>query len=134
MEQKNETSEGRKEAQILQDSTSPEDIKAFIKTRVRITRKRLNLQAFIGLFIFGWLMKVNYDDLGEKGFGWAFLISMAIVFAIGKQAEPMAFIAMPFIYIAAWIHTNILLTNLENQARESFLNTKENKTDVDSQI
>jgi len=134
MESKNETSQLIKEVQPEINENIQDDINSFVKKRIGITRKRLNIQAFIGLFIFGWLMKMNYDDLGEKGFGWAFLISMAFFFAIGNQAEPMAFIALPIIYIAAWIHTNILLTNLENKARESFISMKEKKADVHAQI
>ena len=104
----------------------PEVVAAYIKNHTAISRKYLNVQAFIGMFIFGWLMQLNYNALGEKGFGWAFLIAMAFVFAIGRQVEPMIFFAVPIIYVAAWIHTNALLTSKQRIAREQFFkeNTK----------
>ena len=134
MDLKNENLEDAQKTQSLQNVQNQGDINDFVKKRVRITRKSLNIQAFIGLFIFGWLMKMNYDDLGEKGFGWAFLIIMAIIFAIGKQAEPKAFFVLPVIYIAAWIHTNILLSNLEKQARDAFSDLNLRNKDNDTQI
>ncbi len=100
----------------------PEVVATYIKNHIVISRKYLNVQAFIGMFIFGWLMQWNYNALGEKGFGWAFLIAMAFVFAIGRQVEPMIFFAAPVIYVAAWIHTNALLTSKQRIAREQFFN------------
>lgn len=64
-------------------------------------------------------MKMNYDDLKRKAFGWAFLIVEAILFSVGRQSqEPAAFTLMAVVYIGAWIHTNMILSNKERAARE----------------
>jgi hypothetical protein len=86
---------------------------------VLITRKKLNVRAFIGVFIFGWLMVMNYDDLGKKGYGWAFLFLAASFSAIGIQFDSSAFIWATIIYLGAWIHTNLLLSILQKQTIES---------------
>jgi hypothetical protein len=115
-------------------------INAFVDKRVGVTRKGLNLKAFIGIFIFGWLMKMNYDDLGEKGMGWAFIVASAVLFSIGRrQPEPMIFVVIGLIiYAGAWIHTNVLLTNKQVIAREQFYkeNSKEdmNVEDVQQKV
>jgi hypothetical protein len=103
----------------------PDNISSYIKNHVGISRKELNVKAFIGIFIFGWLMKINYDDLGEKGFGWSFLVVLAIVYAIGKQVEPMIFAVAPVIYVAAWVHTNVLLTRKQRIAEREYFNEYE---------
>jgi hypothetical protein len=97
---------------------SPQEL---IDKQIGITRTRLNVQAGIGLFIFGWLMKMNYDDLGEKTYGRVFLISCIFFLVIGKQTNsPFAFVIAALIYIIAWIHTNLILTNLQNQIKENY--------------
>ena len=112
------------ETQPPEKKYDPETITDYVNKHAGISRTRLNIQAFIGIFIFGWLMKINYDHLGMKGLGWAFLIAMALVFAIGRQVEPMIFAVGLVIYVAAWVHTNVLLTNKQRIAREQFF--KEN--------
>lgn len=91
----------------------------------------MNVRGAIGVFIFGWLMKMNYDDLGEKGFGWAFLISFAVIFAVTRQAGPDAVVPAVciglLIYAGAWVHTNVLLTERERVAKERFLQEREAK-------
>jgi len=112
------------DTQTQSEKFDQDTIDAFVNKRVGISRTGLNVKAIIGVFIFGWLMKMNYDDLGQKNTGWAFLIAMAIVFAIGRQIEPMIFILGLIIYVVSWIHTNILLSNKQRIAREQFF--KEN--------
>jgi len=104
----------------------------YMNLEIGISRMRLNIQAFIGLFIFGWLMKMNYDDLKQSGFGWALLIAMAFLFAIGRQVEPNAFFLVAVIYIAAWIHTNVILSNKQNAAKKKYLTRDAKRDDVDS--
>lgn len=96
-------------------------IQAYIDKRVGLTRKRLNVQAAIGVVVFGWLMKVNYDELGATPFGWAFLITEAFIIAIARQVEPMVGILAPIVYLAAWVHTNAMLSEKQRLAREQRL-------------
>jgi hypothetical protein len=97
----------------------------YIKRNTGISRTRLNVQAFIGLFIFGWLMSMNYDALKKKGLGWAFLIIFAILLITSYQAEPGLWFLAIAVYLGAWIHTNVLLTQQQKEAREKFLALKE---------
>ena len=97
-------------------------IDVFIDKSVGTTRTGLNLRAFIGMFIFGWLMKINYDVFGEKSLGWVIIIIYAFLFALGRrQPDPTLFLGIgAIIYIGAWIHINFLLTNKQKMAREQF--------------
>ncbi len=107
------------------------NINARYNNRVLITRKKLNIRALIGAFVFGWLMVMNYDDLGKKGCGWAFLFLAGLFSAIGAVLDSNAFICVTIIYFGAWVHTNLLLSNLQKQLRDSnySLITETEKTD-----
>ena len=105
--------------QNQEDKYDPQIIASYVNKQVGISRTSLNVKALIGLFIFGWLMKMNYDSLGEKRFGWIFLLSMVFCLVIGERSWPMFVIGF-VIYVAAWIHTNSLLTNKQQIAREQF--------------
>ena len=96
----------------------------FIKRNTGISRTRLNVQAFIGLFIFGWLMSMNYDALKKKGLGWAFLIIFAILLISSYQIQSGLWFLAIGIYLGAWIHTNVLLTQQQKEAKEKFLELK----------
>lgn len=106
------------------DSKAVED---YIKKSVGISRDALNIRAAIGLIVFGWLMYMNYADLGRKRLGWAFLIAMGFVIAIGRLVEPIVGILGLVIYVAAWVHTNAILTEKQRIAREQYF--KEKNTD-----
>lgn len=99
-------------------------IEDYVNSKVGISRKALNIRAAIGIIVFGWLMMMNYDSLGKKGLGWAFLIAMAFVFAIARQVQPMVGILAPIIYVAAWVHTNAILSEKQRIAREQYLREK----------
>jgi hypothetical protein len=100
----------------------PTDTK--VKKIIGVSRTALNVRAFIGLFIFGWLMMMNYSDLNKPGFGWAFLITMAPLFMIctrglagNPNAEAIAGVLLLLVYCGAWIHTNVILSNLQREYR-----------------
>lgn len=108
-------------------ATLPDDdpeLIEYIKRNTGISRTRLNVQAFIGLFIFGWLMSMNYDALKKKGLGWAFLIIFAILLITSYQAQPGLWFLAIAVYLGAWIHTNVLLTQQQKEAKEKFLALK----------
>lgn len=111
------------ELPVIVPDDDPELIE-YIKRNTGISRTRLNVQAFIGLFIFGWLMSMNYDALKRKGLGWAFLIIFAILLITSYQAQPGLWFLAIGVYLGAWIHTNVLLTQQQNEAKEKFLALK----------
>jgi hypothetical protein len=96
----------------------------YIKRNTGISRTRLNVQAFIGLFIFGWLMSMNYDALNKKGLGWTFLIVFAILLITSYQVQSGLWFLAIAVYLGAWIHTNVLLTQQQKEAKEKFLALK----------
>lgn len=120
-----ETLRAKDSAQASNSISDPQQIEdLYVNKQVGISRKALNVQAAIGIVVFGWLMKMNYDELGHKELGWAFLIAMAFVYALATQVEPMVGILAPVIYVAAWIHTNAILSKKQRLAREQYLRQK----------
>jgi len=101
-------------------TTDTKVINDYINKTVGISRTKLNVQAGIGVFIFGWLMKMNYDDLGESGFGKAFFWVMIGCLVAAKQIEPMLVVVALVIYLAAWVHTNVILTEKQRIVREEY--------------
>ncbi|MFZ0472103.1 MAG: hypothetical protein WAL94_05780 [Bacteroidales bacterium] len=108
------------ELPVIVPDDDPELIE-YIKRNTGISRTRLNVQAFIGLFIFGWLMSMNYDALRKKGLGWAFLIIFAILLITSYQVQPGLWFLAIGVYLGAWIHTNVLLTQQQKEAKEKFI-------------
>ena len=98
------------------------NMRAYVNEKVGISRTRLNIQAAIGLLTFGILMKITYDDLGQKRCGWNILIALIIATALARQEETVTLELIPvLIYIGAWIHTNLLLTQKQRLAKDQFL-------------
>ncbi len=101
------------------------EIEDHVNWEVGISRRKLNIRAAIGIVIFGWLMKMNYDDLGHRGTGWLFMIAMGVALAIAWRAESdFARLIPTFIYVAAWVHTNAILSGKQSIAREQHLREK----------
>jgi hypothetical protein len=69
-------------SQVSNSTLETKSIEDYVNSKVGISRKALNIRSAIGIIVFGWLMKMNYDDWGQKGLGWAFLVAMAFIFAI----------------------------------------------------
>jgi len=78
---------------------------------VTISRTSLNVRFLIGLFIFGWLMTIVYDDLGKKGLGKLYFILLCIFVAAGINFNPMFALGAPVVYAIAWVHANVILSN-----------------------
>ena len=76
-----------------------------------ISRSGLNIMCFIGVFIFGWLLVVVFNQLGKKGIGWLYIIPVIFFFSVSRSGPAeLGFIALT-IYIAGWIHANAVLSN-----------------------
>lgn len=101
-----------------------------------ISRVSLNVMAFIGVFIFGWLMAVVYSHLGKGKQGWSYLIPMIICLSIGKNTGQAIFIVVGIIiYITAWIHANMILSRYEWTAKERIAEIKNrNDTEIDPEL
>ena len=107
---------------LITDFNDPE-LADYLDRNIGISRTTLNVQAFIGLFIFGWLMSTTYDSLNEKGLGWTFLIVLIfLIVAGGRQPEPAVYyILASVLYFGAWVHTNLLLSSQQKIWGEKFL-------------
>jgi len=114
------------EARIRQNRPFSNEVDDYINKSVGLSSATLNTRAAIGIVVFGWLMKMNYDDLGKKRMGSMFLVAMALVLAIASQVNPQVGILAPIIYVAAWVHTNQILARKQRVAREQYF--KENNT------
>ena len=85
-----------------------------------ISRVALNLLCFIGVFVFGWLMVVVFARLGRSGTGWKYAIGVMALSSIVRDAMNPALILLPaMLYMAGWIHANVLLSEYESMAREN---------------
>ena len=83
-----------------------------------ISRTALNVMAGIGIFIFGWLILFVYQLLGKSKLGWVYLITFGVcAIVLGRIWVEFWFIGI-IIYIAAWIHANIILSGYQSAARQ----------------
>ena len=83
-----------------------------------ISRKAINIIAFAGLFIFGWLITIAFDLLGKgKTGGWYFKALLVTLLIARFFAPPLGILAL-IIYITACIHANLLLSHYKKLARE----------------
>lgn len=100
-----------------------------------ISRTSLNVTAFIGVFIFGWLITIVFDRLGKKGLGWGYFILCGFFAAGSVQINPAFGLIAALIYIGAWIHANIILSRYHSLARERIQEIDRIKPpEIDSQM
>ena len=90
---------------------------AHIPPPLPISRLSLNLMAFIGLFIFGWLIAVVFDKLGRRGLGWAYLVPVLAMGSLSRQVDVGFAFGAFLIYVVAWFHANMILSSLEATRR-----------------
>jgi hypothetical protein len=69
--------------------------------------------AFIGVFIFGWLIAVVFDKLGRRGLGWAYLVPVLAMGTLSRQVDVGFAFGAFLIYVVAWFHANMILSSLE---------------------
>jgi len=106
---------------------TPDSLKVlekYIDRSVGISRRKLNIRAAIGIIIFGWLMKMNYDDLGHNKLGWVFLAVIIALLSVARQVKPRVGYLAPIIYVAAWVHANTILSKKQLIAKKQYLAEK----------
>lgn len=83
-----------------------------------ISRAGLNIMCAIGAFIFGWLLAIAFNHLGKGGKGWLYVVPVILFMILSADgADELRLIGF-LIYIAGWIHSNIILSQYESLARQ----------------
>ena len=103
----------------IHGNNSPNPNSKYIAIVSSVSRKSIIIRCIIGLFVFGWLITMVFEDLGEKGIGWGYFIAMAVFAAIAKQSDPMLFIVVAIIYIIGCIHANVLYSQYKTLAKSN---------------
>ncbi len=91
-----------------------EELRNYVVKSPGISRATLNILAFVGIFVFGWLMLVNFNILGRRNLGLLYFvptIALAILF------WPLAI----FVYIVGWIHANVILSRYKTAAKHRII-------------
>lgn len=94
-----------------------QELNDYILKAQGISRKGLNIIIFIGVFLFGWLLAVAFDMLGKKGTGWCYLIPLIVILAMSRHNASEIAVAAPIIYVAGWIHANVVLSKYQSVSR-----------------
>lgn len=105
-----------------------EELKNYVQNAEGISRTRLNVYAAIGVFIFGWLILIVFSRLGKKDLGWKYFGPFLVSFAISK-AVPVVGLLVLTVYIAAWVHANMILSEYQSSARQR-ISEIQNLTDI----
>lgn len=82
-----------------------------------ISRTKLNVMCFIGLFIFGWLLGMAFHQMGKKTTGLCYVVPLVMLLIVSLTAPGLGFL-VPVIYIFGWIHANTVLSRLQSLARQ----------------
>lgn len=94
-----------------------EEIREYTLKAYGMKRSTLNIVAFFGIFIFGWLIAVIFSLLGKKRQGWKYLIPIIFFSVLARRGWQIYYFLAPTIYIIAWIHSNITLSRFERLAK-----------------
>jgi hypothetical protein len=97
------------------------ELNHYVMDTTGIGRKGLNIMCFIGIFIFGWLLAIVFDELGKKGKGWFYIVPIIGILVISRQSETILGILAPIIYIIGWIHANLILSRYQSLARKRIM-------------
>lgn len=95
-----------------------EELNNYVLKAQGISRSGLNIMCFIGVFIFGWLLAVAFDQLGKKGKGWGYLVPIIFIVAISRQGTAELGVIAPIIYVIGWIHANVVLSRYQSFAKQ----------------
>ncbi len=86
-----------------------------------ISRNLLNIFCFIGVFIFGWLLHLSFVLLGKRKIGLVYVFPILILFNLYRNGtiHPVTFYFWgPIVYLAGWVHVNMLLSRYQSLARK----------------
>jgi len=83
-----------------------------------LSRKALNIIAFIGIFIFGWLIALVFTFLGKQKPGYRYVMAILVILIFGRRLVPGIEILASVIYISGWIHANLVLSHCKTLARK----------------
>lgn len=110
------------------------ELSKYVLKAIGISRTALNIWAFIGMFIIGWLIAFVFSMLGKGRVGCAYLIPIWILAFMGRlNDEPLVVILSVALYIAAWVHANVVLSRYESAARQRITEIdRQGKADIDS--
>lgn len=99
-----------------------------------ISRKALNIMAFIGLFIFGWLLLMVFENLGKGKRGWWYVWPIIIAISIGRFVPFIGLLA-PLIYLVGCLDANAILTHCKKLAKERIAQIESQaEVGIDTQI
>jgi hypothetical protein len=93
-----------------------DELNYFMLKSPGLSRARLNITCFIGLFIFGWLLVSVFDILGNKRTGYFYIVLLWISLAISWTFTHWFGYIGVLIYFAGWVHANIILSNIRASA------------------
>ncbi len=103
-----------------------EELHNYVLNAQGITRAGLNVMCAIGLFIFGWLLVMAFNQLGKGARGWFYVVPVIFFLVISRgEAAALWFIA-PIIYIAGWVDANLVLSRYESQAKQRITEIEQN--------
>ncbi|MFH1094061.1 MAG: hypothetical protein V1739_07940 [Candidatus Omnitrophota bacterium] len=100
---------------------SNQELRDYLTKAEGISRRGLNIMCFIGVFIFGWLLAVVFGMLGRKNQGWFYIVPLIVILSISRTSESGIVILAPVIYLAGWIHANMVLSRYESLARQRII-------------
>ena len=109
-----------------------QELNAYVMNAQGITRKGLNIMCFIGIFIFGWLLKIVFEDLGKKSMGWLYIVLIVVFYFNSLHGDFSLSIFAPFLYVIGWAHANFLLSNYQNLARKRIIALNNEPTSADN--
>lgn len=98
-----------------------QELHDYVTNAEGISRKRLNIICFIGVFIFGWLLTMVFESLGKKGKGWLYIVPIMALLVISQYGESPLGILAPVIYVVGWVHANLVLSHYQNLARKRIM-------------
>jgi len=102
-----------------------EELDNYVLKAQGISRNGLNIMCFIGVFIFGWLLAVAFEQLGKNKKGWLYISPIIVLLVLSRQdtselglIPPIIYVVCPIIYVVGWIHANVVLSRYQSLAKQ----------------
>jgi len=99
--------------EIEQIFDSPEERESYEKWKEkgRFSRKKADILAFIGIFIFGWLLWIVYAETGKRG--WHIFVPIIALYGLSRAINPIFALFGVAIYVWAWINIRNTIKKFE---------------------